>query len=73
MIELNFVSEIQDKINELKELYDSTNNRDLQNKALWQIEILEDVVLPYAKIYNYNLAVLSECRDKLYKRLEGQD
>ena len=73
MIELNFQKEIQDKIDELKELYDSTDSRDLQNKALWQIEILEEVALPYAKMYNYNLAVLSECRDKLYKRLEGDD
>lgn len=73
MIELNFSKEIQDKINELKELYESTDSRDLQNKALWQIEILEEVVLPYAKTYNYNLAVLSECRDKLYKRLEEQN
>ena len=70
MIELNFSKEIQDKINEL---YYSTDSRDLQNKALWQIEVLEEVALPYAKIYNYNLAVLSECRDKLRKRLEGQN
>lgn len=73
MIELNFQKEIEDKISELKEIYDSTDSRDLQNKALWQIEILEDVALPYAKMYNYNLAVLSECRDKLYKRLEEQN
>ena len=73
MIELNFVSEIQDKINELRELYDSTDSRDLQSKVLWKIEILEEVALPYAKMYNYNLAVLSECRDKLYRRLEEQN
>lgn len=73
MIELNFSKKIQDKINELKDLYNTTDSRDLQNKALWQIEILEEIALPYAKVYNYNLAVLSECRDKLYKRLEGQD
>ena len=73
IIELNFQKEIEDKISELKELYNSTDSRDLQNKALWQIEILENVALPYGKMYNYNLAVLSECRDKLYKRLEGQD
>ena len=71
MIELNFVSDIQDKIDELKELYESTDSRDLQNKALWQIEILEEVALPYAKMYNYNLAVLSECRDKLIRKLES--
>lgn len=73
IIELNFQKEIEDKISELKELYNSTDSRDLQNKALWQIEILEDVALPYAKMYNYNLAILSECRDKLYKRLEEQN
>ena len=73
IIELNFQKEIEDKISELKELYNSTDSRDLQNKALQQIEILEDVALPYAKMYNYNLAVLSECRDKLYRRLEEQN
>ena len=54
IIELNFQKEIEDKISELKELYNSTDSRDLQNKALWQIEILEEVALPYAKMYNYN-------------------
>ena len=73
MIELDFIYEVKEKIKELKELYDTTDSRDLQNKALWQIEILEEIALPYAKVYNYNLAVLSECRDKLYKRLEEQN
>ena len=73
IIELNFQKEIEDKISELKEIYNTTDSRDLQNKALWQIEILEEIALPYAKVYNYNLAVLSECRDKLYKRLEEQN
>ena len=73
MIELDFIYEVKEKIKELKELYDTTDSRDLQNKALWQIEILEEIALPYAKMYNYNLAVLSECRDKLYRRLEEQN
>ena len=34
IIELNFQKEIEDKISELKELYNSTDSRDLQNKAL---------------------------------------
>lgn len=73
MIEVNYVKEIKDKIEQLKELYESTESLELQHKYLWQIEILELVALPQARYYEYNLGVLTEGLHKLHRKLEEQN
>lgn len=70
MVEIDFLKETLDKIQELKELRDSTDSRDYQLQYQSQIDILTEFALPHSRLYHWNLEVLSECRDKLIRKLE---
>ena len=73
MIEVNFIFEVENMIKELKELIGECDSREMKTYYQGRLNVLLEFSLPHAKLYHYNLGMLSECRDKLYKRLEEQD
>ncbi len=73
MIEVNFVGEVENMIRELKELIEECGSREMKTYYQERLEVLQEFSLPHAKLYHYNLGSLSECRDKLIRKLEEQN
>lgn len=75
LVETNFVKEIENRINQMKSDYDEADSQYLQHKYLNQIEMLELVALPLAKLYHYNLSTTTEClhkKDKYIEQLQSE-
>ena len=75
LVETNFVKEIENRINQIKSDYDEADSQYLQHKYLNQIEMLELVALPLAKLYHYNLSTTTEClhkKDKYIEQLQSE-
>ena len=59
----------------MKSDYDEADSQYLQHKYLNQIEMLELVALPLAKLYHYNLSTTTEClhkKDKYIEQLQSE-
>lgn len=75
LVETNFVKEIENRINQMKSDYDEADSQYLQHKYINQIEMLELVALPLAKLYHYNLSTTTEClhkKDKYIEQLQSE-
>jgi hypothetical protein len=70
MVEIDFVNECLKMIEELKELIGESDSREMKTYYQGRLDVLQEFSLPQAKLYHYNLGVLSECRDKLIRKLQ---